>query len=240
MNKLLCAHCRKTFEAVRRDAVTCSPRCRKARDRRLLALTPPLPDVPLGSIDLLLVDAPLAWHGRSAKGEGRSPQQHYPTADIPALCRLGERWAPLIAKNAIGAFWVYGPRLDELLLRVIPAFGFRYTAEGFDKFDWIKTTNDGGRPRMVMGKHTRKGKETVWLAKRGNGLKIVDHGVREVILAPIGEPSEKPQEVHEGLERLYGEMRRAGLFARQERAGWLTWGNELDHARQLQLPLAAE
>src|SRR5262249_40669172 len=68
-------------------------------------------------------------------------------------------------------------------------------------------------------------KETVLLTKRGRGLKIVDHSVRQVIFATLGQlHSEKPQQVHEGLERLYGNVRRLELFARRERAGWTTWG----------------
>jgi N6-adenosine-specific RNA methylase IME4 len=217
MRKVVCANCRQAFEAVRRDAVTCSPACRKARERRLRAQTPPLPT---GTFDLLLVDLPLAWRGFSPKGEGRSPQRHYETMDIPAICRLGEKVAPLMAKHAVAAFWVYGPRLFDLPT-VMQAFGFGYSGEGFDCFDWIKLTKDG-RPRIVTGKTTRKGKETVLLAKRGNGLRIVDQGVRQVIFAPLGKRhSEKPQQVHEGLERLYGDARRL------ERPGWTTWGNEI-------------
>jgi N6-adenosine-specific RNA methylase IME4 len=68
----------------------------------------------------------------------------------------------------------------------------------------------------------------VLLAKRGNGLRIVDQGVRQVIFAPLGKRhSEKPQQVHEGLERLYGDARRLELFARRQRPGWTTWGNEI-------------
>ena len=86
--RLVCTNCRKTFEAIRGDAVTCSPACRKARERRLRTQTPSLPT---GTFDLLLVDLPLAWHGFSAKGERRSPQRHYDTMDIPALVGLARR-----------------------------------------------------------------------------------------------------------------------------------------------------
>ena len=223
MKSLVCANCRKIFEAIRGDAVTCSPACRKARERRLRTQTPSLPT---GTFDLLLVDLPLAWHGFSAKGERRSPQRHYDTMDIPALCRLGQKVKPLVTNDAVAAFWVYGPRLFDLPT-VMKAFGFEYSGEGFECFDWIKVTNDG-RPRMVNGKITRKGKETVLLTKRGKGLKIVDHSVRQVIFATLGKlHSEKPQQVYEGLERLYGNVRRLELFARRERAGWTTWGNDI-------------
>ena len=75
-------------------------------------------------------DLPLAWHGFSAKGEGRSPQRHYDTMDIPALCRLGQKVKPLVANDAVAAFWVYGPRLFDLPT-VMKAFGFEYSGEGF-------------------------------------------------------------------------------------------------------------
>jgi hypothetical protein len=81
--------------------------------------------LPEGTFDLLLVDMPLAWHGRSRKGEGRSPQRHYATMDIPALCRLGEKVAPLMAKDAVAASWIYGPRLFDLPT-VMKAFRFEY------------------------------------------------------------------------------------------------------------------
>jgi N6-adenosine-specific RNA methylase IME4 len=61
------------------------------------------------------------------------------------------------------------------------------------------------------------------------GLKIVDHNVRQVIFAPRGKRhSEKPQQVHEGLERLYGDVRRLELFGRRERPGWKVWGNQVE------------
>src|SRR5215469_7464290 len=36
-------------------------------------------------------------------------------------------------------FWVYGRRLFDLPI-VMNAFGFEYSGEGFDHFDWIKVT----------------------------------------------------------------------------------------------------
>jgi hypothetical protein len=118
--------------------------------------------LPEGTFDLLLLDLPLDWRGYSRKGEGRSPQRHYDTMDVPALCRLGEKVASLMAKNPAAASWVYGPRLFPALPTVMEAFGFEYRAEGFDGFDWIKLDNSG-RPAMGNGKTTRKGKETVLL-----------------------------------------------------------------------------
>ena len=228
MRKLRCAHCRKIFEAVRRDAITCSSACRVARDRRLRAITPPLPNLPPESVDLLLVDLPLAWDAYSPKGEGRSPQHHYDTMDRPALCRLGERFEKLMAKHAAAAAWVYGPRQWDLPV-IMKAFGFdEYSGEGLDEFDWIKVDKKG-RPRIVNGKTTRKGKESVTLWKRGNGLRIASHKVRQVIFARVEKHSRKPQQIHEALERLYGpQVRRLELLGRRTRPGWTVWGNQVE------------
>jgi N6-adenosine-specific RNA methylase IME4 len=46
-------------------------------------------------------------------------------------------------------------------------------------------------------------------------------------MAERREHSRKPDEVYELLEQLFGPARRIELFARQRRAGWVSWGNQL-------------
>jgi N6-adenosine-specific RNA methylase IME4 len=67
----------------------------------------------------------------------------------------------------------------------------------------------------------------VLLAIRGAGLKRVDRGVPQAILAPRGKHSEKPEAAMAALERLFGDVRRLELFARRYRDGWTCWGNQL-------------
>jgi N6-adenosine-specific RNA methylase IME4 len=50
--------------------------------------------------------------------------------------------------------------------------------------------------------------------------------VHQVVIAPVGAHSEKPDEVYRRIERLYGGPR-LELFARKPRDGWTTWGDEL-------------
>jgi N6-adenosine-specific RNA methylase IME4 len=80
----------------------------------------------------------------------------------------------------------------------------------------------------------------VWLATRGHGLPIVDHGVNQVIFAPRRSHSEKPDEFYERLERLFGDVRRLELFARRERPGWTVWGNQIDPQSRASGVLRAE
>jgi N6-adenosine-specific RNA methylase IME4 len=62
---------------------------------------------------------------------------------------------------------------------------------------------------------------------RGDGLKVVDHGVRQCLFAERREHSRRPDEAADTLQRLFGPVPRIELFARQRRARWVSWGNEL-------------
>lgn len=214
--KRICTECRRRFEPVRRDAVTCSPACHVKRYRRLQAQTPPFPS---GTFDLLMIDLPLRFDTWSDKGEGRSPQRHYPTMDVAALIRMMKGpIADLCARNVAACFWVYGPRVPDTL-KVIEGGGFTYKSE---LFVWKKPSIGNGLSA------TRKNCETAWLATRGKGLQRIDRGVEQTIEAPrIGGHSAKPDEAYEKLERLYGDVRRIDLFGRWERLGWTVWGNDV-------------
>ncbi len=190
------------------------------------AQTPPFPT---GRFDLFVVDLPLSWRGYSAKGEGRSPQAHYATQDIPALVHLLQQlFDAVAAKDSVVAWWVYGPRLPESL-QVLQATGWEYTNE---LLVWLKVTK-AGEPRMGNGKHTRKVCETAWGGKRGQGIPIRDHAVKQLIVAPRGAHSEKPDAAYHALERLYGDVRRLDVFGRKRRDGWTVWGNDIEEAPSL-------
>ena len=65
----------------------------------------------------------------------------------------------------------------------------------------------------------------------GSPLRL-DEGVHSVIMEPIGAHSEKPDEAYSRMERLYGGPR-LELFARKQREGWKTWGNEIPPLAEL-------
>jgi N6-adenosine-specific RNA methylase IME4 len=210
-----CLVCRTRFTAERSDALTCSDRCRMRHHRE--ATTLPMPEE--REIDLFMVDIPLRWAGWSAKGEGRSPQHHYPTMEVRPLIRLLRPLFDLVAaKNCVVCWWCYGPRLPDSL-EVLQGCGFTYTTE---LLTWRKTDPR----RFGTGKSTRKQVENAWGGKRGRGVKRCDHAVDQLIEAPRGEHSAKPDAAYAALERLYGDVRRMDLFARVRRPGWFAWGKD--------------
>jgi N6-adenosine-specific RNA methylase IME4 len=163
-----------------------------------------------------------AWHFEtwSDKGRDRSPDRHYRTLPVAALA----------APDCVLFLWVTWPLLFETR-RVIEAWGFTYKTCAFD---WTKADasqielfqDDIDDPAIGGGYWTRANTEPCLLATRGNPKRLNAH-VRQAIVEPRREHSRKPDCVHERIERLV-----AGpyveLFARQRRANWDHWGDEVD------------
>jgi N6-adenosine-specific RNA methylase IME4 len=178
---------------------------------------------PAGTFDLILADPPWDFQAYSAAPNGR--KLPYRSMDLPSLLRLPV--AKLAARDSVLAIWVNDSE-PEQTLKLIDAWGFKKASRGFGArvgFTWFKATKDG-KSRMTLGHSVRHDNEQLWLATRGERLKVVAHDVRQSIFAPLREHSRKPDQVYSRLERLYGECRRIELFARYERAGWTQWGNE--------------
>jgi hypothetical protein len=78
---------------------------------------------------------------------------------------------------------------------------------------------------MGQGYYTRANTEFCLLATRGSPQRDA-FDVHQLIVSPVREHSRKPDEAHQRIERLL-----AGpyleIFARAERPGWVTWGNEV-------------
>jgi len=167
----------------------------------------------------ILCDPPWEFKAYSAKGNGRSAEQHYRTVATTKLVDLpvGE----MAAKDCALFMWVVDSHLDQGI-ELMRAWGFTFKTIAFV---WVKVAKDG-QPRMSMGLWTRKMSEICLLGVRGKPSRV-SKAVRQVIMAPLREHSRKPDEIYERVEALvagpYLEM-----FARQRRAGWDAWGNEVD------------
>jgi N6-adenosine-specific RNA methylase IME4 len=187
---------------------------------------------PAGAV---LADPPWPFKTYSSKGEGRSACQHY-----CSNMTLDEIKAFPVADKVAAAAWLFlwVPAPQTLMIHeVMASWGFAFSGLGFS---WVKTTKratvtslsvvaaPGAETpwHMALGHTTRKNIEVCWLGRRGNPKRL-DRGVRELIVAPVREPSRKPNEIYERIERFC-----AGpyleLFARQRCPGWISFGDELD------------
>jgi len=193
-----------------------------------------------------------------ARKNGRSP---YNVMDHRALCSLPIY--DLAAKNSALGMWVTDPKIDEGL-EVMQSWGFGYTTvlfywiktnplglkikfgslvnliqpylgkRGFEKMVRVLPDLIEGW-HLGLGYHTRANPEQCWLGQRGKGLRRVDNTVPRLIVSPVGEHSQKPHEARLRIKRLYGEVPRIELFARQRAKDWSAWGNEVPGGNDIEI-----
>ena len=164
----------------------------------------------------------------SEKGRLRSsPQRHYDCMSLEEIKALPV--AQLAADDCALFLWCVTPELLGAL-EVITAWSFKYKKDGFI---WVKTnkhaevvTLSGEGLHWGMGEYTRNNAEICLLATRGKPKRMAKD-VHQIIMAPVGEHSAKPDEARRRIERLYNGPY-LELFARNGIEGWTTWGNEID------------
>ena len=167
--------------------------------------------------NVLLADPPWLF-GDPLPGDKRGASSHYRCLTVAEICCFP---LPPIADDA----WLFLARVGSMqqeALAVVRAWGFNPPTS---EIVWVKTTGDGDRLRIGMGRTVRNCHEVILVCKRGRPARL-DGGVPSVIFAPRGEHSAKPDILYETIERL-ADGPRVELFARVRRPGWRCFGDEL-------------
>ena len=197
--------------------------------------------LPTGQADAICMDVPWRFKTFDGKATNRSTERHYPTMTLDQIAALPV--ASLAAPDCHLFFWTTGPFLQKAFA-IINGYGFRYSSMAFV---WIKlrraydVTQLTALPTIEADFHlgtghtTRKNAEFCILARRGSPKRHAKD-VRELIVAPVREHSRKPEEFRDRVDRYVGrDQGRAPtvieLFARSQRPGWISWGNEINRFR---------
>lgn len=171
-------------------------------------------------------------------GEDGLPQQadeqHYPTMSFDELAAL--RIKDLAAPDCALLAWSTSAHTPQLFA-LAQIMGFQFKGKSFS---WAKLNPFHGKPEhdprksrkisddahwfIGMGRGSRRNTEDCWLFTRG-APKRLNRDVRELVVAPVNlqRHSEKPPEVRDRIERLYGGPY-CELFSRQSKLGWDAWG----------------
>lgn len=173
--------------------------------------------LPEGPFKTILADP--AWPYDQATARGGVAAE-YRTMTIPALCKLPVR--RMADKDAILLMWCTNPHLPNGL-KVGKAWGFTYKT----KLPWVKNT-------VGVGQWLRGCTEDLLLFTRGRPP-LPENVPKGVLFADNPGHSQKPRSQYVLAEQL-GHGPRAELFARQRRAGWTAWGDQLSGT--IETPLA--
>lgn len=181
---------------------------------------------PAAAYDVIYADAP--WQYRDKAMQRGGAERSYSTMTLEEISALPV--ARLATPRAMLFFWCTWPMKPSTAERVMETWGFEYVTCAFD---WFKTNRDGTLA-TGMGHYSRANSEPCFLGRRMKQrgikrpmLKVLDHSVLMAQLAPRGVHSAKPAQFRASIERLYGPVPRVELFAREEHAGWDSWGDEV-------------
>ncbi len=172
---------------------------------------------------VIYADPPWPWEtwGELSGKISSAPDNHYATSSIDAIMKLPV--AALAAADSVLLLWCTGPHITiGNHTKIIEAWGFKPSTVAFV---WLKQNPSGVGLHSGQGYWTLANAEVCFVATKGAPLRLATN-VHQVVLAPVGEHSAKPEEVRRRIERLF-----AGpyleLYGRGLVPGWTVWGNEI-------------
>ena len=174
------------------------------------------PELPKGKYNVILADPPWKYNDTCENGaiQSKGADKHYPVMTIQQLCKLDI--PTLCVDNCILFLWVTSPFLEECF-EVINSWGFKYKAS----FVWDKIKHN-------MGHYNSVRHEFLLMCIKGSfqpeEMKLYDSVIS---IEKTKKHSEKPEVFYEIIETLYPTGKKIELFARKERKGWDSWGNEI-------------
>ena len=148
-------------------------------------------------------------------------EKHYPTVSKDWIKNLPVQD---ISQNDCALFlWTTDAHMEEAI-ETINAWKFKYKTIAFV---WEKKTKHG-KTVANLGAWTMKNYEICLLATKGQMLKHKKvNNIYQKVEAERTKHSRKPKEVRDNIERLFGDLPRIELFARDKTEGWDVWGNEV-------------
>lgn len=191
-------------------------------------LVRPVAERPFGmarrSKGVIVIDPPWLQKMRSKKGEAKAPQAHYRCMTIEEICALPV--GDLALPDCWLFLWTCAPLLDKAFV-VMDAWGFDYCT----RMAWRKIGSRGGQ-KVGPGFVVRTMHEDILIGKRGEPpqLKALPSIVEEGSMfdGEAREHSRKPEAFYRLVEDFALSELRADIFARTRRAGWESFGDELD------------
>lgn len=179
------------------------------REERIAKVVDPLNAI--GRFPLIYADPP--WQYDFSVDDADQIENHYPTMTLDEMCELPVNDAA--TDDCVLLLWATSPKLKEAIM-VLNAWGFTYrTCAIWDK-EWIGP-----------GYYFRQRHEILLVGTRGSlPVPLPFNRPDSVFAERRTKHSKKPAIAYQLIERMYPELPKLELFAREAREGWRAWGNE--------------
>jgi len=169
----------------------------------------------------VLADPP--WQFQNRTGKIAPEHKRLSRYETMALQEIKDLPVGAISENTAHLYlWVPNAFLAEGL-EVMFHWGFAYKTN----LIWCKIREDGGPDRRGVGFYFRNVTEVILFGVRGKGARTLPPGRSQenIISSRKREHSRKPDEQYKLIEDCsWGP--RIELFARGQREGWFSWGNQ--------------
>lgn len=182
----------------------------------------------LPKFSVIYADCP--WNYKRGPGGRGAAGKYYSTMTTKKLTELPVQ--DISTDDSVLCMWATGPCLPDALW-VMNAWGFEYVTV---LFTWVKRNKVADTWFWGCGHHTRANPEWVLLGRRGKGLERMSKSVHSVIDKRVMSHSQKPDEVRDRIDELWGLRQGVELFARDlpPDPNWSLWGNECETAPELE------
>lgn len=139
----------------------------------------------------------------------------YPTLKLNELKELDVK--SISADDCILFMWTTGPQMANSI-ELGTAWGFEYKTVAFV---WDKQIHNPGRYTLSQTEFVLAFKRGRFPTPRGA------RNIHQLVSVHRGKHSEKPEEVIEGITKMFPEQKKIELFARKSYFGWDNWGLEI-------------
>ncbi|HCR44674.1 MAG TPA: modification methylase [Ruminococcaceae bacterium] len=143
----------------------------------------------------------------------------YPTLKLKELMSLNVQ--SIAANNCLLFMWTTGPQLSNSM-KLGSAWGFDYKTVAFV---WDKMMHNPGRYTLSQTEFCLVFKKGCIPSPRGA------RNIRQLVRTPRSKHSEKPEEVIDGITKMFPYQNKIELFARKNYLGWDNWGLEVPKAK---------
>jgi N6-adenosine-specific RNA methylase IME4 len=169
---------------------------------------------------VIYADPPWPWDCPESGKIHSVPDHHDGTATLDEIAKLPV--AAVAARDCALFLWCTCPHVTiGSHVKIIEAWGFKPSTIAFV---WVKQNSSGQGLHTGMGYTTLANAELCFVATKGSPLRLATD-VQQIVMAPVGEHSVKPEEVRCRIARLF-----AGpsleLYGRKLVPGWTVWATK--------------
>lgn len=172
----------------------------------------PTPDLPTEEFELIEIDPPWAYDlDLVASPPYKTMNLEEMKTEIPKLPAY---------KNCVLFMWATNPKLKEAM-ELMEFWGFEYKTN----MAWGKYKD--GKVQTNVGYYLKGAHELLLIGVKGSpGVPGETVRVPSLQLHPRTQHSVKPDVFHEIMETYYPAKKKISMFARRNRDGWTTWGDD--------------